>query len=475
MSNSDKVRFTRDGDQFHYLWAARRCLRLLSPTSGLVAISVEGPSAKESASGKPLETGEEIIDMAEYFGSEDIQKATRVRYIQLKHSTQNPTLPWPPSGLENTLSGFSNRYKELLTVFDKEALKGRFEFVFVTNRPINFDFIEAIEDAAAKASNRHPQNLEKLQKFTSLNGDQLSVFCQLLWLKGGHENYWFQRGALAQETKAYLPGNDVDAPVQLKELVTRKALSESKENPSITKTDVLRALGTTEDRIFPAPSFLETAEKSIPRVQESNLVARIVSASTPVIVHAPAGVGKSILSQRIKLHLPKGSIAVVYDCFGNGEWRRPGHPRHRHKDALVQIANELARHGLCDPLIPSASADNTDYLRAFAHRVMQGSTLIKARDPNALLCIIIDAADNAAMAAKELEANVHLPMIFLKKFSPMDFDWLCFAERRGSTFLSHPQLSCHSNWNHSPEMKRPHFSDKHTLMLPRMMLMSFIG
>ena len=75
--------------------------------------------------------------------------------------------------------------------------------------------------------------------------------------------------------------------------------------------------------------------------------------------------GKSILSQRIGLHLPEDSVAVVYDCFGNGEYRRAGSPRHRHKDALVQIANELATLGLCDPLIPASNADKTGLSESF--------------------------------------------------------------------------------------------------------------
>jgi hypothetical protein len=52
MGNPSAVRFSRDGDQFHYSWAARRCLRLLRRMSDLVAISVEGASTLESAQGE---------------------------------------------------------------------------------------------------------------------------------------------------------------------------------------------------------------------------------------------------------------------------------------------------------------------------------------------------------------------------------------------------------------------------------------
>ena len=180
VSNSNAVRFSRDGDQFHYLWAARRCLRLLSPTDDLVAVSIEGPSAQETQTGESVEAGEEQIDVGEYYGSEDIRKATLVRYIQLKHSTQNPTVAWPPSGLEKTIRGFSERYQEI----EKSSKKGGFttpvEFCFISNRPISSNLMETIEDAASGDTSRHPNILRRLEEFTSLSGERLSAFLQAL-------------------------------------------------------------------------------------------------------------------------------------------------------------------------------------------------------------------------------------------------------------------------------------------------------
>ena len=286
MNNSNAVRFSRDGDQFHYLWAARRCLRLLSPTDNLVAISIEDPSARENRLGESLEAGVDQIDVGEYYGSENLREATLVRYIQLKHSTQNPTMAWTPSGLEKTIHGFSERYQELEKCFAEDDFTTCIEFCFISNRPINVSLMEAIKDAASETSSRHPNILKKLEDFTSLSGERLSAFCRLLKLEGGREDYWLQRADLARETKGYLPGDDVEAPIQLKELVTRKALSESAKNPSIAKMDVLRVLGTTEDRIFPAPSRIESAENKVPRTQEADLVTQIVKANTSVVLHA---------------------------------------------------------------------------------------------------------------------------------------------------------------------------------------------
>jgi hypothetical protein len=271
MSNSALVRFSRDGDYFHYLWAARRCLRLLLPSSGLVAVSIEGASTQETAAGLAIDAGEELIDVAEYYGSENIKQATRIRYLQLKHSTQRAIEPWPASGLEKTLKGFADRYRALEHRLGPGALLGKLEFGFVSNRPISADFREAVADAAAGADARHPEELKKLEAFTGLDGSALSDFCKLLHLEGDQEGYWDQRNLLAIDASEYLPGSDVDAPVRLKELVNRKALSESAASPTIIKTDVLRALQTDTDRLFPAPSRIKPSMGIVPREQEGDL------------------------------------------------------------------------------------------------------------------------------------------------------------------------------------------------------------
>ena len=58
--------------------------------------------------------------------------------------------------------------------------------------------------------------------------------------------------------------------------------------------------------------------------------------------------------------------------------------------------------GLCHPLIPTVNADPAAYLRAFVHRLKQSITSLRAEHPDALLWVVIDAADNAQMAAEEI-------------------------------------------------------------------------
>ncbi|TBF92090.1 AVAST type 3 anti-phage nuclease/ATPase Avs3a [Rhizobium leguminosarum] len=402
MAKTNLVRPSRDGDQFHYLWAARRCLKLLSATSDLVAITIEGISPIEGGAGATVSAGEDVIDIAEYFGSEDFVDARLVRYMQLKHSTLHANELWTASGLEKTITGFAERYRELRKVFSEDVLAGKLEFWFVTNRQIGDAFAETVDDIAGGRTVRHIKELEKLKRFAGVSGDNLAAFCRLVHFEAGQDDYWNQRNILFQDVSGYLPDADVYGPLKLKELVTRKALSEGEHNPSITKMDVFRALDTDESALFPAPSLIEKLEGSLARDQELELVADIVAADGPVVIHAAGGIGKTIFANRIVGNLPSGSICILYDCFGNGQYRNASGYRHRHKDGLVQIANELSSKGFCHLLIPTVHADSASYIRAFIHRVGQASEFVRLQDPKALLCIVIDAADNAQMAAEEI-------------------------------------------------------------------------
>ncbi|MBB4273336.1 hypothetical protein [Rhizobium mongolense] len=121
MAKTNLVRPSRDGDQSHYLWEARRCLKLLSANTDLVEVTIEGISPTEGGSGATVTAGEDVIDIAEYFGSEDFADARLVRYMQLKHSTSHAHKPWTASGGEKSITGFAERYRELLKTFPEDA------------------------------------------------------------------------------------------------------------------------------------------------------------------------------------------------------------------------------------------------------------------------------------------------------------------------------------------------------------------
>ena len=433
------VRFSRDGDQFHYLWAARRCLLLLSPDQDLVGVSIEGVSPDENVSRISDPAEDTVIDVAEYYGYTDRTRARRIRYLQLKHSSRRTREAWTASGLEKTLTKFSTKYKSLLQEFSAQDVKGRFGFGFVTNRPISPTIAQAVEDAAHGAGPRHPAELEKLERITGLAGAELLAFCSLLRLEGGQDDSWDQRNILFQETSNYFPGPDVDAPTQLKDLVTRKGLPEFERNPLIEKTDVLRALKTDENSLYPAPCLITPPGHVISREQDADLVQEIVRAEgRPVVVHALAGVGKSVFATRIQAGLPEGSVSVLYDCYGNGLYRNVSGFRHRHQDALVEIANELAAMALCHPLIPTVHADPVAYVRAFLFRLRQAVTLIRGANPRAVVCIVVDAADNAQQAAENNGESRSFARDLLRETLPEGIRFVVLCRTHRQSLLNPP-------------------------------------
>jgi hypothetical protein len=105
MGDAEKVRASRDGDRFHYYWAARRALRLLDLIGDLEVVGVEGLPVGEEVE------GEEVIDVAEYYGGHDAATCTKFRYAQLKHSTMRTDELIVASELKNTLVKFAGIYR----------------------------------------------------------------------------------------------------------------------------------------------------------------------------------------------------------------------------------------------------------------------------------------------------------------------------------------------------------------------------
>ena len=402
MGTTDLVRSSRDGDQFHYLWASRRALLLLDPKSNLHTITIEGPSKTEFENGY-LEDGEEIIDVGEYYGSNNLEKTSSITYSQLKHSTVHANDPFPPSKLKNTIEGFAKRYKALVKQLGKDKVQSIIRFNFVSNRPISEDFYLSIQELKETETVTNANNLRKLEEFTGLKNKDLIDLFKLIKFQTDEDNYLIQRESLTQEIQYYLAGADIQAPIALKELITCKALSENAESPEVTKLDVLRTLNTNEEELFPVKNLIKKISSPIARVQTTQIIDQILQSNEQTfIIQAEGGVGKSIFATQISAYLPDNSICVVFDCFGNGDYRRSSSARHMHKVGLVQIANELASQGLCHPLIPSLNATSKDYIKAFLHRLKQATekTALLNKDDTSIF-VVIDAADNAQMAAKE--------------------------------------------------------------------------
>ena len=397
---SDLVRASRAGDQFHYRWATRRCLVLLNPSSELIYITIEGVSPSEPGFSENT-PGKEVIDLAEYFGDTSTGLISKISYFQLKHSYQDRH--WTLSGLKKTLKGFFDYYRERM---QNSANWGQLsiEFIFMTNRPVAEDICQLIERIKSRSlKDEDTDNWSKIKEWLEITDDELAYeFFATFSIDDSENIHWEQRNILIQELRGHMPGPDNNVAEQLWHLVCKKAMPEYANNPEIRKEDVLRCLNTDVSALFPAPSSIEDDDNHFVREQEKEFLQKIIgNDSNPIIIHAEGGVGKTALANRLKQQLPNHSVAVLYDCFGNGEYRNPIHLRHLHSKGLVQMANEFSALELCYPLIPNVHLQPSDYIKAFLNRLEQAIEILKADNTGAKLVIFIDAADNAEMVAEE--------------------------------------------------------------------------
>jgi hypothetical protein len=354
MSSTDLVRSSRDGDQFHYYWAARQCLKMLLPGSGLAAVSIEGSSPEDpvAADGQgPGDdpTGEYVVDIAEYYGDAAPDRASKIVYRQLKHSTEHPDQPWTVSGFKNTLEGFGRRFSTLTDV--SPGLRKRVSFEFVSNRPVDDTVLRALNDIGQGASPANPRTAGYIRTYLGLPDDLTRQFCQQFRVDIRAPGLLRLAHLFRQDIDALLPGAPNDGPLRLKEDIARRATS-LEPDPVVTVGAVLAALGASTDQLLPASSLLQEPETVVPVPQAAEIARRLSSSHGPVVVHAAGGVGKSVLASQLAGLLPSGSVYLVYDCFALGGYRRSSSPRHEHRQGYVQLANELAGTGLCDPLVP---------------------------------------------------------------------------------------------------------------------------
>ena len=385
----DLVGFSRAGDVFHYRWAARRSLKMIFPTSSLGSITIEGSPEKDKA-------GEYVIDLTECYGKPD--EGQQIKYYQLKHTTVKSGVPFVLSDLKTTFEGFAKRYTQHA---EKNEIKTKcISFTIVSNRKIDDNFKKGITNIADdKTTNKTFK--DTLKKYTGFADVQLKEFCSVINFEDGEGNYNVQKDELRVEMSQLVSGTFDNAYVDsIITLMQEKVLPDS--NGLIVKEDILNRIGVTSEKaMFPADAVWENMDNTITRVQHKTLVDNIMEANLPIIIHAEGGVGKSVFARQVLKSLDEGSMGVAYDCFGAGGYRNRSTTRHMHRTALVQIANELAAKGLCDPLLVQNTTLDREIMRDFLLRIGSATAALKMANENAALVIVIDAADNAEMAAKE--------------------------------------------------------------------------
>lgn len=133
----------------HYYWAARQCLKLLRPGSGLATVSIEGSSPLDPMAAREQgpdgdSTGEYVVDIAEYYGDATPDAADKSSPVSSTTRRRVPTSPGRRPALGTPWKASGARFSGLGD--DSSGLRDRVSFEFVSNRPADDAVIQALSD-----------------------------------------------------------------------------------------------------------------------------------------------------------------------------------------------------------------------------------------------------------------------------------------------------------------------------------------
>ena len=406
MTDFRGARGSNTGDDFHELWATRQAIRLLSNEDGLEAIAVEGLSARDEA-GVPPDTWDGV-DCTQYFGGRDAAEADHLRIEQLKYSAANPNMSWTTARLvagrrgQSVIARLAKAWKGLTTLGSKTSSA---RAVLISNQPVHQAVLSAVQRAAASSltvPKRKPTATAapevRLAYATGLDADEFRAFASALHIEAGAGS----RFALEEQVLraiAEWTDQDVQRVVTGLRQFVRDRMRPEYAGKTITRESVLLHFGASEESVlFPCPSEISWTEAPVSRAPVRDAAKLLRSGVRYLCLHGRAGVGKTTALQEIEEALPAESIMVKYDCYGGGRYLDPSALRHRSRDAFIQLTNELAAR-LRLPLLLSPH-HGSDFPRLFANRLKHTAHALATQHPDALIVIVVDAADNAVAAAQ---------------------------------------------------------------------------
>ncbi|MGY1620640.1 hypothetical protein ACI789_00410 [Geodermatophilus sp. SYSU D00965] len=421
------------GDDFHFWWAASRALALIEPGTHSRLLVVEGLSVVDDADDQY-----ETVDLAEYFAGEDFDDATAVVLSQLKYSTRHPAQAWTVSRLcekrratgstgtpRSVIADLAAAFRPLVEAHGRELVLKKLKIQLVSNQPGDPTLLASVAAAAEwawsqpSAARRDallralpPKQAEVIRALSRAVGSRLtsSEFCDFMAVLDLTQTGALHRAALARSVRAsaseLTAGRGSDSARRLFELVRREAMPEAQRR-GLRDVDVLAELGVGDAQdLYPAPPRLPDVPDPLPTPGAAAIARAVLEHPGWIIVaHGPAGTGKTTALRQVPERLPRGSTFVLFDCYGGGEYLSSGEERHTPHRFVVQLINDLAQR--CGtPLLlqpPRLEEELWRYLSRTLNRAV--ATL----DPDALLVIGVDAADNAAIAADERGDRGFLP------------------------------------------------------------------
>jgi len=431
------------GDDFHILWGVRKSLELLNIDSfGLKAVAIEGINSKESKIIDP--TGSKLlgIDIAEYFGGENFLTAQSIIFSQLKYSTRNANSNWTINSISkankkkgDAFSGsiihrLASIYITHANEHGRDITNKKIKLRLISNRNVASEISTLIRDIQIFHSSKntlsfdklkaslptHASNIELLKNASKLADVDFVDFLLLLDFSLCGTDSRFGQKQKAIESIIEVCGSEDRKLVELKNLIWDKMMPENRNRNLISNKDVLHIFGFgCVDDLFPAPSKIEDCPNYIYRNSFEYLKNRVLNDhKDKFYLHAGAGYGKSTFVTHLTKSLPQGSISILFDCYGGGAYSDPSDKRHKHEWGILQIANELGLK-VGSPFLLMHNGADERYLRELKSRLSQSVSILRKQNPNAVLLLIIDAADNCITAANEQDEKSFIEDLIQEK------------------------------------------------------------
>lgn len=399
---TDTVRASLAGHAFHEKWTARRALQLVFPNDDLHAIAVEGLSSTETA--QLSQDAEDIADLTLFFGRGDnFNTCDRQQTIQFKYKV-NPK-PVTSSYLKKTLLKFARTLLDYEESYSVQEVADKISFRFITNADFSshlWEAIECLKAGAPPSSKPALQQYANLEKWCADAGVPAARLCSMTEFHASTKSLTSQKLNLQATLGSWNPGADSLARARLHatiELVREKAGLSGQNNNLIKREDILDALGCgSEDDLFPAETEFVDVGKIVKRFALNEARKKLNTTTKPIFVFADGSVGKTVFIQSLANTVADEFEVVVFDCFGGGSYRSEDQSRHLPRVGLLQIVNELASRGLCDPQLPT-DGDYEAIVVAARRRLEQAAETVRTQTQRKGVLIIIDAADNAQLEA----------------------------------------------------------------------------
>lgn len=426
------------GDDFHLIWAAKKIVDMLKPESKLNAVVVEGPTWDDSVTIED-QTLLYSIDISEYYGGVNFQDAKRVIFSQLKYSAYLPDKEWNLSRLclasdnrnsnsiirrmADTYKGFAKLHGD---ISNKVLIK------LVSNQKISSELVDIIKkckdiigeykykytaNMLNKLEDDHRMVIEKLYAISKLPSGLFVQFIQTLDFDDcGTDVRDIHEMELMQQIGKWGFNNTKSSYNDLV-MAIRKCMLPEGEHTTIDRNWVKAKLGVEERNIFPAPARLvPISGKYIKKSGEEEISKAILESRKQwTCLHATAGAGKTSFVRNLKDYLPDDSVVVLYDCYGGGAFLQPDQPRHKMEMAIPQICNMLAVECKTELLLRMPEEEHLCW-SSLKDRLLQASIIVQEKNPEAVIALIIDAADNSVFAANRMKEDC-----FLKKFLELEF------------------------------------------------------